>query len=190
MSQGRGSAAGLALRRTVATPPTRARLCPRARACFKSATRVAAARVAHGRLSSMPLSPRQALIEEIQPVLAGTGQVRLALLFGSCARQQAHGNSDVDIAVDAPGADLWSLAARVSERVGAEVDVIALASASIPLLEQLIAEGLVIHESEPGRGAAWRSRALAQLETDRPWYRRMRDAWLRRVAQGGLSGGQ
>jgi predicted nucleotidyltransferase len=59
--------------------------------------------------------------------------VRLALLFGSCARQQAHLDSDVDIAVDAPGADLWSLAARVSERVGAEVDVIPLASASIPL---------------------------------------------------------
>lgn len=122
-------------------------------------------------------------------MLAADGNVRLALLFGSCARGQADGNSDVDIAVDAPNADLWSLAARISQRLGVEVHVVTLASASIPLLEQLIAEGLVLYESDHGRAASWRSRVLAELETDRPWYRRMRDAWLQRVAREGLSNG-
>jgi hypothetical protein len=62
---------------------------------------------------------------------------------------------------------------------------VCLDTASIPLLEALIADGIVVHESRPGAGAFWRSRVLAQLETDRPWYRRQRDAWIQRVADTG-----
>jgi predicted nucleotidyltransferase len=130
------------------------------------------------------------LIRKMQPILAADGNVRLALLFGSRARGQADDQSDVDIAVDAPDADLWELGARISRTLGVEVDVVPLAPASIPLLEQFVAEAKVIYEAGPGHAASWRARVLSELETDRPWYRRMRDAWLRRVAREGLSDGK
>jgi predicted nucleotidyltransferase len=133
---------------------------------------------------------RDALTQRLRDVLAEDPGVRLALLFGSHAREQPRAGSDVDIAVDAPGVELLALAAKISERVGSEVDVVALGGVSIPMLERLVAESVVIHEGERGAAAGWRSRALAQLETDRPWYRRMRDAWLEHVAEHGLGDGR
>lgn len=137
----------------------------------------------------MATADYSALVEELRELLAGDTNVRLGLLFGSRATGRARPDSDVDLAVDAPGADLAALGARISERVGAEVDIVPLAAATIPMLEQLIADGVVVYEKNRGAGAAWRSRTLAQLETDRPWYRRMRDAWLAKVAREGLGGG-
>jgi predicted nucleotidyltransferase len=122
-------------------------------------------------------------------VLGDQAEVRLALLFGSCARGSATPWSDVDLAVDAPGADLSVLAARISARLGVEVDVVDLRRATIPLLEALIRESVVVHEARRGAGATWRSRALSTLETDRPWYQRVRDSWLQRVAKSGLGDG-
>jgi predicted nucleotidyltransferase len=122
-------------------------------------------------------------------VLAAFPEVRLALLFGSEARGTARRDSDVDVAMDAPLPLLSQVAAALSARLGVEVDVVQLETANIPLLEALISDGIVLHEARPGAGALWRSRALAQLETDRPWYRRQRDAWIQRVAEHGFSRG-
>jgi hypothetical protein len=47
-------------------------------------------------------------------------------------------------------------------------------------------DGVVVYERTPGAGALFRSRTLAMLETDGPWYRRMRDAFLKRVANKGI----
>jgi hypothetical protein len=107
-------------------------------------------------------------------------------LFGSRARGAARGDSDIDLAVLAPGCDLLQLSAEVSMATGKSVDVVSLERPTIPLLEQIIRDGEVLHEGSPGRAAAWWSCALAMLETDRPWYTRMSDAWLRRVAREGL----
>ena len=41
--------------------------------------------------------------------------------------------------------------------------------------------------ARPGAAGRWLARALSQLETDRPWYERMRDAYLRKLA--GQTGG-
>ena len=122
-------------------------------------------------------------------VLAAFPELRLALLFGSEARGMARRDSDIDVAVEAPLASLGQIAAALSSRLGAEVDVVRLETASIPLLEALISDGIVLHEAKPGAGALWRSRVLAQLETDRPWYRRQRDAWIQRVAEHGFGRG-
>ena len=140
--------------------------------------------------SSVPRPTNDALIENLRAFFATESGVRLAVLFGSVARHEAQPGSDIDIAVDAPGMDLLSLAARLSERFDTEVDLVALPTDSIPLMEQLIADGIVLHESERGRAADFRFRLLSQLETDRPWYRRMRDAWLTRVAREGLGNGR
>lgn len=57
-------------------------------------------------------------------------------------------------------------------------------------LQKLLRDGIVVHEGTPGAGATWRSRTLAMLETDGPWYARMRDAWLLRVREKGLGRGR
>jgi predicted nucleotidyltransferase len=116
--------------------------------------------------------------------LAAVPAVELALLFGSVARGQARGDSDVDVAVLGLEVDLGEVAARISEATGREAHVVRLEHATIPLLEELIAEGIVLVGRE-GRAAAWRSHVLADLELDRPWFRRQRDAWLLRQAESG-----
>jgi predicted nucleotidyltransferase len=129
------------------------------------------------------------LTDRIRRVLAGRADVRVAVLFGSEARGTAHPGSDVDVAVDAPGVDILDLGAALAVALDREVDVVALEDATIPLLERLVHEGIVVHEGTRGAGASWRSRTLTMLETDRPWYARMRDAWLTRVRQKGFADG-
>lgn len=125
----------------------------------------------------------------IRQALAGRADVRVAILFGSQARGTARPDSDADIAVDAPGVDMLSLGAALAQALEREVDVVPLEDASIPLLEHLVRDGIVVHEGYPGAGALWRSRTLATLETDRPWFSRMSDAWLEHVKDRGLSRG-
>jgi uncharacterized protein len=128
-------------------------------------------------------------IELVSRLLAGAGagsaDVDLALVFGSVARGSARPDSDLDLAADGPF-DLLELSARLSEQLGREVHVVRLRDATIPLLEEIIAEGIVVHEGRPGRAATWRSHTLADFELDLPWYRRQRDAWLKRLAERGL----
>ena len=90
------------------------------------------------------------------------------------------------MAVYAPGADLLALAAALSRATELEVDVVELSDASVPLLSRVLGEGIPVYERERGQLAAWRARALADLETDGPWFARMRDAWVAKVARDGV----
>lgn len=125
----------------------------------------------------------------IRQHLAGRSDIRVAVLFGSRARGTARPDSDVDLAVEARSVDLLTLGAELGQALDLEVDVVDLAEASIPLMEHVVRDGIVVHEGYRGAGALWRSQTLATLETDRPWYDRMSEAWLARVARKGLSGG-
>lgn len=129
------------------------------------------------------------LADRIRETLRDRDDVRVALLFGSHARGTARLDSDVDIAVDAPDTDLLELAGQLTLSLDREVDIVSLQDPGVPLLEALVRDGIVVHESARGDGARWRSHALTTLETDRPWYARMRDAWLARVAARGFSDG-
>jgi predicted nucleotidyltransferase len=125
--------------------------------------------------------------QQLRAALGARIDVRFALIFGSRARGTENQDSDVDVAVLAPGVDIARLAAALSHACGEEVDVISLGEeVSIPLLDELLRVGELLFVAVPGVSAAWRSHALSTLELDRPWYRRMRDAWLSRVAQKGL----
>lgn len=126
------------------------------------------------------------VIQVIRQFLRGRTDVRLAIVFGSRARGTATRASDIDVAVRAPGVDLLGLAADLSRVTGHEVDVVALEDLGVPLLDRIVQEGVAVHEARPGAVATWRARALADLETDRPWFARMRDAWLARVASRGV----
>ncbi len=122
----------------------------------------------------------------IRQVLAPRPDVQLAFLFGSTARGSATDSSDIDLAILAPGDTQLLVAAELTLALGREVDVLDLDRAPIPVLERIIEEGILVHEGRAGAAASWRSRTLATLATDLPGFLRMRDAWLRRVAERGL----
>jgi predicted nucleotidyltransferase len=127
---------------------------------------------------------RASLVETLRQVLQDYPGLRLALLFGSQARGRARPDSDVDVAVEGEDLDLLTLAADLSLAAEAEVDVVDLSQSGYPLLSALLRDSLVLYEGEPYAAACWRTRAILQTETDRPWFERMRDAYLRRLAEG------
>ena len=134
--------------------------------------------------------PPEELTSAIRTVLANTAGVRFAMLFGSIARGTATQDSDVDLAVDAKhDVDLPKLAADLSLALGREVDLVALRTAGVPLLGELIRDGVVVFEGVRHAASTWRARTLSDLEVDGPWYARMRDAWLSRVREKGFSRG-
>jgi predicted nucleotidyltransferase len=112
--------------------------------------------------------------------------IDLALLFGSFARGDQRPDSDIDLAVSGASVDPLQISAAVARATGRDVQVIRLHEASIPLLESIIDDAIVLLEGHAGAAATWRSRVLADLELDRPWYARQRDAWLKRVQEQGL----
>ena len=126
------------------------------------------------------------VVGRLRAALLPRRDIRVALLFGSEARKTARPDSDVDVAVLAPGVDRLALAAALSDAVAREVQVVDLSDPPLPLLEEIVRDGVVLGEAQPGVAALWRSHALTTLETDRPWYARMQVAWLRRVAERGV----
>jgi predicted nucleotidyltransferase len=124
------------------------------------------------------------LLESLRGALADRPDVALAVVFGSVARGCERADSDVDLAVIAPGVDTLDLAAALSLALAREIDVVDLAEPGYPLLKSIVRDGIVVHEGHRGAGAQWRSRAIASLETDRPWFERMRDAYLATLSAG------
>ncbi|HVR95716.1 MAG TPA: nucleotidyltransferase domain-containing protein [Thermoanaerobaculia bacterium] len=124
------------------------------------------------------------LVESLREALRGRKDVHLALLFGSRARGEAHPGSDVDVAVLGRDLDLLEFAADLSRATKTEADVVSLEDPGYPLLNAILRDGLLLHEEKPGAAAAWRGRAWLQAETDRPWFERMRDSFLKRLAEG------
>jgi predicted nucleotidyltransferase len=128
------------------------------------------------------------LLAVLSGVLAGRADVELALLFGSTARGEAGPGSDVDVAIrglTGHTVDRLGLAADLSAAARREVDVVDLDEASYPMLRALLRDAIVLHEGRPGAAADWRTRAILETETDRPWFERMRDAYLAHLAAGG-----
>ena len=124
-----------------------------------------------------------AVITAVRSVLRSRSDVRLALVFGSEARGTSASESDVDIAVDAPGVDRLALARDLSLATGREVDVVDLGDVGYPLRAALVRDAVVVAEHARGAAARWRAHALIDLENDRLWYERMRDAYLARLAE-------
>jgi hypothetical protein len=105
-------------------------------------------------------------------------RVRLA------ARGSHSAESDVDVAVRAPGVDLLELAARLSLALELEVDVVDLDAATIPLLRSVLADGVPVASNAPGALGTFYAHALVDLETDGPAYDRMARSYVRRLAGG------
>lgn len=130
---------------------------------------------------------RDEIVEALTAALGERAGVRLGILFGSWARGRASDESDIDLAIVGPTVDRLELAAELAAATGREVQVQSLDDdPGVPLLEEIVRDGIAVFEAFPGAAASWRTKALIALETDRPWYARMRDSWLRRVAEKGL----
>jgi len=139
----------------------------------------------------------QTLLEAVRSVLERHPEVRLALHFGSRARNVAGPKADLDLAVErfrGQGLDRLGLMVELREATGLDADVVDITpgrSIGYPLLNALNRDGIAIYEAERHAEAEFRTRALLQLSLDRPWYERMRDAYLDRLATeraGGADG--
>ena len=121
----------------------------------------------------------------MREVLRDRQDVDLALLFGSQARGRARPDSDVDVAVQGENLDVFDLYRDLSLATRREVDVVDLSRAGFALLNAIVRDHVVIHQGRrPGAAGRWLSHAITRLETDRPGYERMRDAYLRKLANG------
>lgn len=124
----------------------------------------------------------------IGSVLDRHPEVRLAIVFGSRARGVAKPEADLDLAIEAVRGrelDRLALMADLRAATGLEVDLVDITPGcrvGYPLLHALNRDGVVIHETEPHAEAEFRTRALLQTSLDRPWYERMRDAYLAHLA--------
>lgn len=123
--------------------------------------------------------------DALRGYFARRGDVRLAFLFGSLARGEAHPGSDADIAVAfAPGITgkgfehpLYAVAADTPVLVGRRVDVVDLAAVPPNLGYAVAAEGLLLWEAEPGLETDFRASAFDRYFDTAP-LRRVRQAYL------------
>lgn len=108
------------------------------------------------------------LLHGLAAALRTEANVRLAVLFGSSARGEANESSDLDILVhlERPrGLAAARLALRLTERVGRDVDIVALrdAESSPLLLADVLRDGRVLVDRD-GRWPKLRRRS-AEIES-------------------------
>lgn len=114
--------------------------------------------------------------------LAHEPDVRLAVLFGSTARQECQAASDVDIGVLGPSSrQLPSLGVRLERAIGRTVDLIDLAQAPPLLRFEIARDGLLLAEREPHLWSDVRARALVDWWDWAPIARRFHSAAAERL---------
>jgi predicted nucleotidyltransferase len=126
---------------------------------------------------------RDAVVRSLHRALEGRADVRVAYLFGSRARGDAREDSDADIAVYAPGVDLYALMGTLGMATDIEVQLVKIDDFELPLIDAVLRDGVLVHEGSPGDDARFRMRAITETELFRPLYERMRDAYLARLAR-------
>lgn len=89
------------------------------------------------------------LIDKARGVLAAGPPLRLAVLFGSFAKQRARADSDLDIAILPRDESLslraeLDLAAQLSSRTGREIDLVRLDRATMLLRWEIAKHGILL----------------------------------------------
>jgi uncharacterized protein len=121
----------------------------------------------------------------IRKVMEKHPDIRLSILFGSCARNETRAESDLDLAVsaDAPldAASKIQLIEDLAEATGRPVDLVDLRSAGEPLTGEILRKGRRI-TGEPSRHAFYITRHLLDQEDFMPYRKRIlderRSAWI------------
>lgn len=89
-------------------------------------------------------------------------------VYGSYARGDHSPQSDIDLALLLPPDekidDLLSIISHVSTRVHREVDLVNLRKVSDVLRHEILAEGRILHVSQPGRVLEWEGTAISRYQ--------------------------
>ena len=102
----------------------------------------------------------------VETVCAALPDVLAIYLYGSRARGDALALSDVDVAV-LPRHPMdpvlrFALAQDVAARVGNDVDLVDLLTASAVLRVEILADALILHDASPMLRGAFEARALGE----------------------------
>ena len=131
------------------------------------------------------------LIDRIRPVLQGAPDVRLAVVFGSAARQTEGRDSDLDVGVsfvEGTGQAAPALAVALERAAGRRVDLVLLDNAPPLLRFEIARSGLVLVERAPRAWADFRSRAMIDwwdwAPTARMMHRVMAEKLREEAARG------
>lgn len=124
-------------------------------------------------------------IQQAQLALAKHPEIELVIVFGSVARGEAHGESDVDVAVQLPiplGVDeKMQLIADIAATTGRPVDLIDLRTVGEPLLGEILKHGQQIRGEAVDR-AALMQRHVYAMEDFMPYVQRTlaerKRAWI------------
>ena len=125
-------------------------------------------------------------VEAGRQLLEGRGDVRLAYLFGSAAREEVRSSSDLDVAVlFEPRPDPLDLDRFTVELQGAarrDVDLIILDSAPPVLAHEIIATGRLLVSRDETERVSFEARATARY-LDTTHLRRVQYAYLREAGR-------
>jgi uncharacterized protein len=128
--------------------------------------------LAHGRACYDTSMAAFGSLQSLRKVIDAEPKIRVAYLFGSCARGDSGPTSDVDVALLAGQPidlmDLAAIGARIRTVVDRPVDVVDLRSAPPLLCRQVVAEGELLLVKDPLLRFDFEQEAVRRCEDTRP----------------------
>lgn len=130
-----------------------------------------------------------ALLQALRGVIDAEPAIRVAYLYGSCARGDFGPTSDVDVALLAAQPidlmDLAAIGAQLGTLVDRRADVVDLRSAPPLLCRQVVAEGELLLVRDPLLRFDFEQEAVRRCEDTRPLRAQQQQLLRERLAHGG-----
>jgi hypothetical protein len=125
-------------------------------------------------------------LDRIRRVLEETPAVRLAVVFGSAARQNENPHSDIDVGVsllESAGQAVQTLAVALERAAGRRVDLVSLDNAPPLLRFEIARDGVVLVERVSHAWADFRARAMIDWWDWAPTARMMHRVMVERIRE-------
>jgi predicted nucleotidyltransferase len=126
------------------------------------------------------------LKERLVELLSTSAEVELAVLFGSSARSERNGGSDVDVGVrlrKGSKHELSRVQLKLARGIGREVDLVPLDDSPSLLRFEIARDGVVLVERRPYAWADFRARAMIDWWDWAPTARGIHRALLARLRE-------